>query len=106
MGAVGSPILVKNSKADMMPYRQDALFSRKGKHTLKGGGLGIDNQPKALQGEKILARLNQPYTVFIFKLYLFFFLLIDKGSWSRETAPTNCLRAALFSIRKEKRKRR
>jgi len=44
MGAVGSRILVKNSKADMTPYRQDALLSRKGKHTLRGGGLGIDKQ--------------------------------------------------------------
>jgi len=35
---------------------------------------------------------------------LFFFLfLIDKGSWSRETAPTNRLRPALF-FQKEREK--
>ena len=54
--------------------------------------------PTAIQGNfsltgKVVSRS--------FKLYLFFFFLLS-GSWSRETAPTNCLRAALFSIRKEK----
>ncbi len=35
-----------------------------------------------------------------------FFLFLHSGSWSRDAAPTNCLRAALFSRRKRKRKRR
>jgi len=39
----------------------------------------------------------------VFILSLFFLFLLS-GSWSRETAPTNCLRAALFSRRKRKRK--
>ena len=92
-----------------VPLREKSRFATNFSRCFRPAGkqgvlskVGRDDPPPFLGMFSL--RENRAWDLSFFSC-LFFFFLIDSGSWSREAVPTNRLWAALFSSEKKKKRR-